>query len=98
MLKITGEPKDYGVATAGVRRLTEDFSRLAVAYLKHTTGIDRSTQIDAHADEPIFTNIIMPGIVMSITRIDAIDSTLETINSIASSYVLDDLEKFFVVH
>src|SRR5258705_7215534 len=98
MLKLRRQTEDYGVAAARVSRLTDECSRLAVTNLKNAARINLPTQIQTHTDQPTFANIVVPGIVMSITRVDAIDPALKTTDSIALSYLLDELEKFFVVH
>src|SRR5258705_4268974 len=98
MLKIPRQTKDDGVATANISRLTNECSRFPVTYLQHTAGINLPAQVETQADKPAFTNVVVPGIVMSLTRVDAINSALETVDSIAAGYVLDELEKLFVVH
>ncbi len=98
MLQTARETKNYRVAKAGVRSLADDFMRVVVANLKNAAAVGLAAQIDAHTNQPIIANVVVPGIVMLWTRVDAIDSPFEAAYAIASGNVLDNLKKLFVVH
>src|SRR6185503_15842272 len=57
-----------------------------------------STQVNGHPNQTVLANVVVPGIVMSIIRIGAINSTVETTDARALCYLLNQLKEFFVVH
>jgi hypothetical protein len=65
--------------------------------LKRSARIDLVTQVDGHADEPMLSNIIVPGIMVTLALTNAIHPTLKALDPRAPGYILNYLKQLLVI-
>lgn len=97
MLQVVRDPKKDGVAVTGIWRLAKDLLRFAVTQLQEAAGIHASTQVQTHPDQPVFTDIVVPGNRVVGGREHSVYPTNEAPDSPAAGNPLNDFEQGWAI-